>query len=570
MKFSVKERQQQLTEQFPVWNPRTLDQMLDHATEQFPDRPYIVTSRRSFTYREIQEWSRRVAVGLVNLGVGPGDHVAVVMANFPEFVALKFAISRLGATSVPINFQNRRDELGFAVRQSDSVVLVTMDEFRGFDYLTALDELMPGWEKGAGGTNFPLLRHVVVFSTSGRATRPHAHSFEEMTSTDETQVPAIAKDPDSVSDIIYTSGTTGNPKGVLLTHEMVLRTAFASAYSRAFGDGHRVVFSGPLEHVSGYVEGLLTVLFVGGSNVILQAFDPRALLKAVEKHEADDALLVPTMTLDLLDVLERESFDLTSLKWLISSGGVSPATIWPRIMELFAPEELTTGYGMTETSGTTTLTRPDDPYECLLSTNGRFRDAGVAGDPELGGRLVVYKTVDIVTGRDQLRGEVGELCARGPGVTKGYYKRPEATAAAIDDDGWFHSGDLGFVDADDYLHLVGRVKDCYRCGAEQVVPKEVEDVLLEHPSVKQALVVPVRDERMGEVGVAWVVAKDDTSVDGQELIDFCSRRLARFKVPKYVLPIDAASIPTTAVGRPRKFLLVEMANKVLFGETQGR
>ena len=564
MKSSVHERQGQLVEQFPVWIPRTLDQMLDHAAEEFPDRPFIVAANRSFTYREIQTWSCRVAAALVNLGVVPGDHVAVVMANFPEFVALKFAIARIGATSVPINFQNRRDELGFAIRQSDSVVLVTMDEFRGFDYLSALDELMPGWEAAAGGTNFPLLRHVVVFSTSGRATRPHAHSFEEMTSTDEIQVLDIVHDPDSVSDIIYTSGTTGNPKGVLITHEMVLRTAFASAYSRAFGDGHQAVFSLPLYHVYGYVEGLLTVLFVGGSIVILQEFDPRALLRAVEEHGADDALLVPTMTLDLLEVLEKESFDLTSLKWLISSGGVSPATIWPRIIELLAPEELTTGYGMTETSGTTTLTRPDDPYERLLSTNGCFRDASVAGDPELGGRLVVYKTVDTVTGLDLLRGETGELCARGPGVTKGYYKRPEATAAAIDDDGWFHTGDLGIIDADDYVRLVGRVKDCYRCGAEQVVPKEVEDVLIEHPSVKQALVVPVPDERMGEVGVAWVVAQDHVTIDDRELIEYCRSRLARFKVPKYVLPINAADIPTTAVGRPRKFVLVEMANRAIF------
>lgn len=238
-------------------------------------------------------------------------------------------------------------------------------------------------------------------------------------------------------------------------------------------------------------------------------------------------------------------------------------TIWPEIFELLHPEELTTGYGMTETMGTTTLTLPDGPYEKLVETNGRVRHAGVAGDPALGGCLVVYKTIDTVTGTDLPRGAVGELLARGPGVTEGYYNKPDETAVAIDAEGWLHTGDLGVVDEDDYLRLVGRVKDCYRCGGEQVVPKEIEDVLITHAAVGQALVVPVRDPRMGEVGAAWIVFKEGAGAEPDELIRYCADRLARFKVPKYVLPIAAADIPVTAVGRPRKFLLAEMATRAV-------
>jgi len=555
----VRERQAALEARFPRWVPRTLSQALDAAAEEFPDRPYVVTDEMTLTYAEVAQWSVRLARGLVEAGVRPGDHVAVVMANHPEFVAVTYAVARAGATCVPVNFLNRRDELGYVLRQSDAVVLVTMDRFRDLDYLAMLDELAPGWETGGGGSALPLLRRVFV-RPAGDDVRPGVSTVAELGATDEGWVPVEGPDPYTAADVLYTSGTTGSPKGVLLTHDMLLRTAYGSAYGRAFQDGRRILFSLPMYHVYGYVEGLLAALFVGGSIVPQLTFHPARTLEAVGRHRANDALLIPGMTMALLDAAREGSYDLSSLTSVISSGGVSPEWIWEPIFSVLQPEEVTTGYGMSETTASTTVTRPDDPRERLLTTNGRLRDVGVAGDPALGGRLAVYKVVDPETGVVLPTGSVGELLVRGPGVTAGYYRKPEEDALAFDAEGWLRTGDLGKLLEDDYLVLVGRKKDCYRCGGEQVVPKEVEDVLTAHPAVLQAHVVPLQDRRMGEVGVAYVVLRPGVPGGSpSELLAHCAERLARFKVPKHVLPVHATDVPTTASGRPRTFLLAERA-----------
>ena len=214
---------------------------------------------------------------------------------------------------------------------------------------------------------------------------------------------------------------------------------------------------------------------------------------------------------------------------------------------------------MTEVTASSTVTRPDDSLERLRHTNGRLRDVGPAGDPARGGKLVIYRVMDPDTGRECTPGEIGELQAQGLGVTQGYYNKPEATRDAFTADGWLLTGDLGRIDQDGYLSLVGRRKESYRCGGEQVLPTEIEDLLVSHPAVLQAHVVPVPNERMGEVGAAFVVLREQPLVSTDELIRFCAEHLARFKVPKYVLPIRAEDIPSTPSGRARKFLLVQKA-----------
>jgi fatty-acyl-CoA synthase len=557
----VEARQKALAARFPRWEPRRLDEMLDAAAEEFPDRPFVVTDDRTWTYAEVRDWSVRIARGLVAAGVRPGEHVALVMANFPEFVAAKFAIARTGATCVPINFLNRRAELGYVLDQSDAVLLITMDRFRGLDYLSFLDELAPGWETAGGGETLPRLREVVVFPADGGELRPGARSLADLAATDEAWVP-VPSDPDSVADVLYTSGTTGQPKGVLLTHDMLVRTAYGSAYGRAFEDARRITFSLPMYHVYGYVEGLLSVLFVGGAIVPQLSFGAAETLRAIREHGATDVMLIPTMTMAVLDEVAAaeargEHVDLGSLTSMISSGGVSPSGLWDRIEEVFAGLEFTTGYGMSEATASTTVTRPDDPPKKRRDTNGRLRDVGIAGD---GGFLVDYKVVDLETRKELPPGEVGELLARGIGVTAGYYRKPEETAAAFaDGDGWIRTGDLGRIDEDHYLVLAGRAKDTYRCGGEQVMPLEVEDLLTTHPAVSQAFVVPLPDPRMGEVGVAWIVRRAAATVEAEELLAYCAERLARFKQPKHVLFLTEAEVPTTPSGRPRKFLLAERA-----------
>jgi fatty-acyl-CoA synthase len=554
----VAERQRALEAQYAPWRPRTLDGLLAHVARRHPDRAFVVTDARTWTYAEMDAWVDRLAAGLVAAGVQPGQHVAVVLANYPEFVALKFAIARAGATTVPVNFLNRRDELGFVLRQSDSVLLVTMDRFRDLDYLRALDELAPGWERHGGGDAFPALRRVIVFPTGEAPVRAGATSFADLAASTERRDPPAA-DPHALSDVIYTSGTTGAPKGVMLTHDMMLRAAYGSAYGRAFEDGRRIVFALPMYHVYGYVEGLLAALFAGGAIVPRLKFDAEDTLAAIERHRATDVLLIPTMTLALIEQQKKHRRALPTLRAALSSGGRAPAYLWDAIEEWLGPLEVVTGYGMTECTASTTVTRPDDPPERLLETNGRLRDVGAAGVRECGNRLVEYRVIDPETGADVPPGGVGELVAKGPGVTRGYYRNDAATASAFTRDGWLHTGDLGRIDADGYLKLMGRLKESYRCGGETVLPTDAEDQLVLHPSVLQAHVVPVPDAKMGEVGAAFVVPRPGATIDPDALIAHCRERLARFKVPKYVLPAAVEEIPVTPSGRARKFLLTKLA-----------
>ena len=560
---TVNHRQAALARRFPAWQARTLDQMLDAAAAEFPTRPYLITDTQTWSYSDIKAWSERLAAGLLAAGVQPGDHVAMLMANHPEFVAVKFAIARVGAVAVPINFLNRRDELGYVLRQSDAVLLVTMDSFRGLDYLGFLDELAPGWAMQGGGTAFPRLKQVVVFPASGQAVRAGAQALGSLGDGAAPWQPVAHPGPASNSDIIYTSGTTGSPKGVMLSHDMMLRAAFGSAWGRAFEDGRRVLFSLPMYHVYGYVEGLLSVLFVGGAIVPRLKFDAVDTLEAVARHGVTDLLLIPTMTLALIDELKARPYVLEPLHSVLSSGGRSPAYIWQDIVDHLRPLEITTGYGMTEVTASSTVTRPDDPMSRLLNTNGRLRDVGPAGTGGPDGKLVVYRVVNPDTGQDVALGDIGELLARGPGVTAGYYNKPEATAEAFTADGWLRTGDLARMDAEGYLTLAGRRKESYRCGGEQVLPSDAEDLLATHPAVWQAHVVPVPDERMGEVGVACVVLRGQATVTPAELTAFCAQGLARFKVPRHILLMKAEDIPVTPSGRARKFLLVQQVSTLL-------
>lgn len=557
-------RRERLAAQFPAWRAMTISQQLDAMTERHADRPLVITDERSFSYREIQQWSRRIAAGLLTLGVKPHDHVALVMANYPEFVAVKYAIARVGAVAVPVNFLLRERELRYILGQSDSVLLITMNRFGDRDYLGDLDAIAPGWETGSGGSALPKLRSVVVFSTNGevRAGATPLDALSIDVSADHAAglaARAEQSDPDFRSDIVYTSGTTGHPKGVMLTHEMILRAAYASAYTRALEDGRRILFALPMYHVFGYVECLAACTFVGGAIIPHISFDATRMVEAAERHRASEMICVPIMTMKILDAVRDRGFDSRHLLTMFNSGGANPSWIWADIRKLLGVREIVTGYGMSETTASTCCTFPEGPDERLLNSNGKLKFGGVAGDPKLGGILAEYKVIDPETGRDLPFGERGELMARGPIVTRGYYNKPEETAAALESDGWLHTGDVGTLDAEGYLVLTGRIKETYRCGGEMVIPREIEELVNTHPLVAQSYAVGIAHERMGEIGCVCVVPKPQGRPEPQELIDLCAKNLARFKVPRHVLFVTEAEVPMTATGRPQKFKLAALA-----------
>ena len=558
------DRQAALEQAKPAWNPLTLDQALSLAASEWPENEFVVSERGCFSYRALDQWVTELAVGLVSKGVRKGDHVALLMANYPEFVALKFAIARAGAVAVPINFMNRRDELKYVLEQSEAVCLITMDRFRDLNYLDMLDDISPEWSLTNCLSALPKRPSVFVFSTGNQPLPAGVSTLADLKG--EGDIPKQG-DPASVSDIIYTSGTTGGPKGVMLTHDMLLRAAYGSAYARAFVARQRILFSLPLYHVYGYVEGLLAALQVGGAVVIQEQFDPDSTLQAIDRYKVDDVLLIPTMTLALLEQLKNKEYPLSSLKSMLSSGGKAPETIWEDIYQAFGAIEVTTGYGMTEATASSTVTRPDDPVSRLKTTNGRLRDVGVAGESSIDGKLVRYRVVDANTNEVLKANAIGELRMKGIGVTTGYYNKPEETAAAFDAEGWFRTGDLGVLDEHGYITLKGRTKESYRCGGELVLPLEVESVLTAHESIAEAHVVALPDDRMGEVGVACIIKQPNADLSEEALAEFCRSRMARFKVPRHFLFLSPEDIPVTPTGRPRKFLLAQVVPSLLTSES---
>lgn len=557
---SPAQRRELIAQRYPVWRPVTLSGALDRAVVDYATRPLVITERQTWSYADIQAWSRRLASGLIAKGLKAGDHVALDMANYPEFTAIKFAIARAGCVCIPCNFLLRGRELAYVLEQSDARMLITMDSFRGHDYLA--DLIRPD-----------ALEHVVVFQTGeGCGSADFTLNDLEAAGTSDSDAELarreLAADPHALGDILYTSGTTGRSKGVMMTHDMVQRSAFSSVMHRAFEDGRRIQFAMPMYHVFGYVECLVATLYVGGAIIPHVVFSPGDMLDMAERHAASDIVCVPLMTQKLIELARERGFDSRHLVCIFNSGGVNAPSIWSDIRAVLKPAEIHTAYGMTETTASTVCTFPEGDDSQLLGTNGCYKLAGAAGNPAIGGYVAIYQVIDPISGNAMPPDQEGELVVRGPVVTPGYYKKPDETEAAFTADGWLRTGDVGRVSADGFLTLTGRIKETYRCGGEMVMPREIEELFDDHPDIAQALVVGVSDPKMGEVGCLCIVPRSHRQPDIEALIALCAERLARFKVPKHVLVIAAEDVPLTVTGRPQKFKLAQwVANRL--SEYQG-
>lgn len=565
----VESRRAALEDRHRPWRSRPVAQLLDAVAADYPGRPFVITSRGSHSYAAMAGWSARLARGLVGRGVRPGDRVGLFLPNGAEMIAARFAAARAGAVAVPISFRLQARELAQLLTLSGASALITMEAFREVDALAALDLIAPGWDGPGGQRALPALRVIVTVPGPGsEPARPGALTLRELEAAADPALDAelarraAAASPGDLSALFYTSGTTGVPKGVQYTHEMELRSGYGSAYTRAFEDGRRILFALPLNHCFAYIEGLIAAMFVAGTCIVQAVFDPADTLTAIGEHQAGEALFVPTMSLALAGA-PRGAVDLSSLHSVMSAASAAPASLWAELGGLLGAEQLVTAYGMTETAAASTFTLPGGPLDDLEQTVGYPKPGGIAGDPQLGGRLVEYKTVDPVSGADLPAGAEGELAARGLIVTPGYFRQPEATAAAMLPGGWLRSGDLGYVRADGAIVLTGRAKDLYKCGGELVMPAEVEAVLNRRPDIVQAFVVGLPDPAMGEVGCAWIVPADGASPDTGEILAYCRAELARFKVPAHVLTVPAAELPLTASGKVQKFRLAERAAREL-------
>lgn len=540
----IEARRELLRRRFAVWCPRTLSDWLDDCAERYGDRPMVLTDERTHTYAEVATESRRLADGLAALGVKAGDRVAMVMANYPEFAAIKFSIARAGAIAVPLNYLYRSEELRFVLADSGCRVIVTMTGFRDLDYQAMLESM-------------PDAPTAVWLDTDCRA-RPGVLTVEGLAALGDRNRGASAGravDPNAPGDMLYTSGTTGSPKGVLVSHDAVLRTAFASALTRAYQDGRRILFALPCYHMFGYIEGLLSGSFVGGAVIPQTTFSAEGYFAGIQRHRATDILCVPTMAVAMIEHPARCDYDLSSLTAILCGSAPAPIWLWEQIKKEFGVSEIVTGYGMTECGGAMTLTRPEDPLRLTSETVGRPKMAGAAGIPGTDA-LVEYRAVHPESGAALPPGEEGELVSRGPTTMLRYWNRPDDTAAALRD-GWLHSGDLGLLREDGYLEVTGRSKELYKSGGELVMPKEIEDLLAAHEQISQVFAIGLPDDHWGEIGCVVVVPAPGAAITENDVLAVCRDNLARFKVPKRVVFYRAEDLPTTPTGKVQKYRLVQ-------------
>ncbi len=526
----------------------TIGQMIEQTARQHGDSDAIVfhASGVRATYREFLQQVDEAAAGLLALGITRGQHVAIWATNVPEWVILQFATARIGAVLVTINPAYRPHELQYVLQQSDAVALVLIDRFKTSDYFAMLGEVYPELAQGPAGEarspKFTKLKWVI--SIRGE-TPDGAIRWSEMCARG-TSIPVdIAQygeqlSPDDKINIQYTSGTTGFPKAATLSHRNLLLNAYYVGLCQRFTHHDRVCIPVPFYHCFGCVLGTLGAAVHGAAMIIpADSFQATATLEAMERHRATVLYGVPTMYIAQLQDQSFASRDLKSLRTGIMSGAPCPIEVMRQVVDQMSMREITIAYGQTEASPVITQTRADDPIELRVETVGR---------PLPG---VEVKLIDPATGATLPDMQQGELCARGHVVMIGYYNNPEATAAAIDKDGWLHTGDIALRLPNGYYKITGRIKDMVIRGGENIYPREIEEFLYQHAAVEQVSIVGLPDAKYGEELCAWVKLKAGACCTADELREFCRINLAHFKVPRYVKFVDA--FPQTVTGKIQKF-----------------
>ena len=542
----------------------TIGGLLDQMAERFPDNDALVYVDRGlrYSYREFNEVCRRVAKGLLKLGVKKGDHVSIWATNVPEWVILSFATAKIGAVLVTINTSYRSAELEYILKQSDSSTLFLVKGFKDTDYMETLYEVAPEVRGSIPGTlrseKLPYLERVVYI---GEETPSGTMNFRDLYEIAE-KVPdeALAEverslDIHDVINMQYTSGTTGFPKGVMLTHYNLTNNGFYIGECMKFTERDRLCIPVPFFHCFGSVLAVMASVTHGSTMVPIVTFNPLQVLQAIEKERCTAVHGVPTMFIAELEHPDFDKFDLTSLRTGIMAGSVCPIEVMKRAVNDMHMTEITSVYGQTEASPGITQTRTEDSIELRVATVGRA----------LPGAEV--KIVDIETGATLPPGKQGELCGRGYMVMKGYYKMPEETAKVIDAEGWLHTGDLAVMDENGYCKITGRIKNMIIRGGENIYPREIEEFLYTHAKISDVQVYGVPDRKFGEQVMAAIVLKKGVEMTEDEVKEFCRGKIANYKIPKYVKFVD--SYPMTASGKIQKFKLREMAIRELQLEDEG-
>ncbi len=516
------------------------------AADTYADDPAVEgPDGATWSFRDLDREVSRVAAALLASGIEPGDRIAIWAPNVTTWVAAGLGVHAVGAVLVPLNTRYRGREAAYILRRSRARVLLTVQGFLGTDYPAMLRD-------GAGGAgadrpvaDLPDLVEVVVLPTpEGPAVAGNgATGWDDLmaraddVSGADVQARADAITPDDVSDIMFTSGTTGHPKGVVCTHGQTLRVF--EVWSRLVGlaPGDRYLVVNPFFHTFGYKAGIVAAVMRGATILPHAVFDADQVLHRI----ADDRVTMlpgpPALYQSILAHPKRDDLDLSSLRLAVTGAASIPVSLIERMHDDLGFDTVLTAYGLTEATGVVTMCRDGDDAHTIATTSGR-------AIPDVEVRVVAADGAQVAPG------DRGEVVVRGYNVMREYLDDPEQTAAAIDADGWLHTGDVGVMDERGYLDIVDRTKDMFIVGGFNAYPAEIENALVEHPAIAQAAVVGVPDERLGEVGHAFVVARPDTTVDADEVIAWSRDRMANFKVPRRVEVVE--SLPTNPSGKVLK------------------
>lgn len=531
----------------------TIGALLTNLAQSIPDNEALIYPDRNlrWTFADLEAEARLIARGLMACGVERGERVALWATNVPEWVVLQFALAKIGAILVTVNTGLRAHELDYLLRQSEAATVITIQGFRDVDYVGVLREI------GADGeTRLPNLKRTIFISRQAGEPHPEGLMPYEALREKAAEISQAQLDEreasvglDDVINMQYTSGTTGFPKGVMLSSRNIVNNGYWMGQGLGYTPLDRLCLCVPLFHCFGCVIGVLGAYTHGACLCPIEAFDARRVLKTVEDERCTSLYGVPTMFLAEMEDPEFSRFNLSSLRTGVMAGALCPEPLMKRAIAEMHLREITIIYGLTEASPGITQTPREDTLEHRTQTVGT-----VLPDMEV-------KIVDPATNEMLETNEPGELCVRGYNVMEGYYNNAEATRAAIDPDGWLHTGDQATMDADGYVRITGRIKDIIIRGGENISPKEVEDLLRQHPAVSDAYVYAIKSEFFGEEVAAAIRLKPVATATEEELKTFCQGQLARFKVPRYWRFVS--DFPMTASGKIQKFKLRDMHEQEL-------
>ena len=505
------------------------------AAKEFATIDGIVDGEIRLSFAEVGEQVLDAAGAFVGAGLQPGERVAVWAPNIAEWVIGAMGALTAGAVLVPLNTRYKGLEAADVLERSKATMLLTVNGFLGNDYVHML--------RGAA-VELPDLRSIIVLrgdTPEGTASWSDflATSTAEHRTTAEQRM--AAQSPSDVSDILFTAGTTGRSKGVMTTHEQAIKVFDAWSQIVGLRAGDRYLVVNPFFHSFGYKAGIIACFVTGATIVPEPVFDVPTVLQ----HIADEKISVlpgaPTVYFSILNHPDRDHYDLSSLRLAVTGAAAVPVELIKRMREELTFQTIVTAYGLSESTGTVSICRPDDPPETISKTSGR-------AIPD-----VQVKIVDD-EGNEVPRGEPGEIVCKGYNVMVGYLDDPEATAETVVD-GWLHTGDIGTMDDDGYIAITDRKKDMFISGGFNAYPAEIENILLRHPAIAQVAVIGVADERMGEVGKAFVVRRPGESLSVEELIAWARENMANYKAPRHVEFVD--TLPTNPAGKIVKFELRE-------------